>query len=645
MTNTGQVASVSSREHFTKDRELDRRTLLLHIAVARPRDAQELSRRIARPHQLIHEDLRTLISEGLVHIHESSLRTSAASRVIAAAEPAELRTVHDHVLADLTTRESVPPGSLVALAESGCVDDVLFHLLVRAAGENSDDPAILGALMAVGRARGVDDDALQLTRAFAAAERGRTEQTLSLTDPLLTSPSSDVSARAAILAGGAHIQEGRLSRASRLFHYVGRDRVLHDGVWAVITAVGQGDLNDARAWRAAVGDNTLTSEAAGLVDMADGLLRSVHGSGEGSLEILARSVSTLIPLGSQISLPESPAALAALVAIGRGEPTTAEILLNRALKAQLGGEPTQRRHLILLGWALMALGRIEAASSTLDTVDSVSELRARDLFLYWSLQAGIARRRTDLSGMRDAWREVRGHTFGMELTLYDLLPLGEILVVATRLRDAHRVRDLVDQVLKVVDNLANPIAWSAPLHWQGVQAAFQAEDPSALIPHANALVEGGHRSMYAATLAKAGQTWLEVLRGESDFASVESTARALANSGHVWDAARLAGQIALQHPEREGALSMMQLAREISKDQLAESRSAPQSSILTAREEEVARLVLEGQGYRAIGEQLYISPKTVEHHVARIRSRLGASSRAELLEQLHDILSGLERRA
>ena len=52
--------------------------------------------------------------------------------------------------------------------------------------------------------------------------------------------------------------------------------------------------------------------------------------------------------------------------------------------------------------------------------------------------------------------------------------------------------------------------------------------------------------------------------------------------------------------------------------------------------------VLEGHGYRAIGERLFISPKTVEHHVARIRSRLGATSRGELLERLHDILVGRE---
>ena len=35
-----------------------------------------------------------------------------------------------------------------------------------------------------------------------------------------------------------------------------------------------------------------------------------------------------------------------------------------------------------------------------------------------------------------------------------------------------------------------------------------------------------------------------------------------------------------------------------------------------------------------VGSRLYISAKTIEHHVARIRRRLGAGSRSELLSML-----------
>jgi DNA-binding CsgD family transcriptional regulator len=60
---------------------------------------------------------------------------------------------------------------------------------------------------------------------------------------------------------------------------------------------------------------------------------------------------------------------------------------------------------------------------------------------------------------------------------------------------------------------------------------------------------------------------------------------------------------------------------------------------LSDREREVAELLLLGMPYRDIGAQLFISAKTVEHHVARIRRRLGAGSRSELLSMLRTTLA------
>jgi DNA-binding CsgD family transcriptional regulator len=60
---------------------------------------------------------------------------------------------------------------------------------------------------------------------------------------------------------------------------------------------------------------------------------------------------------------------------------------------------------------------------------------------------------------------------------------------------------------------------------------------------------------------------------------------------------------------------------------------------LSAREQEIARRVLTGLTYKEIGAQLFISAKTVEHHMARIRRRLGAQSRRELFGQLRAMLA------
>jgi DNA-binding NarL/FixJ family response regulator len=50
---------------------------------------------------------------------------------------------------------------------------------------------------------------------------------------------------------------------------------------------------------------------------------------------------------------------------------------------------------------------------------------------------------------------------------------------------------------------------------------------------------------------------------------------------------------------------------------------------LTRRETEVLRLLGEGLTNRQIAERLFLSPKTVEHHVARIYRKLGLGTRAE----------------
>jgi DNA-binding NarL/FixJ family response regulator len=50
---------------------------------------------------------------------------------------------------------------------------------------------------------------------------------------------------------------------------------------------------------------------------------------------------------------------------------------------------------------------------------------------------------------------------------------------------------------------------------------------------------------------------------------------------------------------------------------------------LTRREEEVLDLLSHGLTNAEIGERLFISPKTVEHHVGRILAKLGLRSRAE----------------
>jgi DNA-binding CsgD family transcriptional regulator len=223
------------------------------------------------------------------------------------------------------------------------------------------------------------------------------------------------------------------------------------------------------------------------------------------------------------------------------------------------------------------------------------------------------------------------------------------------MRQVDQLRHTLDQAFTLLDSLGNPALWSVPLHWAGVHAGILANSPESVAPHGQAL--SGADGALARALSGAGRTWLRVLADQVDADEVSAAARALSHVGLTSDATRLAGQAALQTPDGRVSGAMLQLARDLklsagaaempSETTDAEpvtggpsvARQPPAGSPLSDREREVAELLLLGMPYRDIGAQLFISAKTVEHHVARIRRRLGAGSRSEMLSMLRAMLT------
>jgi DNA-binding CsgD family transcriptional regulator len=255
----------------------------------------------------------------------------------------------------------------------------------------------------------------------------------------------------------------------------------------------------------------------------------------------------------------------------------------------------------------------------------------------------IARRYEDAAGLEAAWRHARASILRTDVDLYLLLPLSELISAAARVGDAARMRPHFERALQILGRLGEPPLWSAHVRWAGIQQGILLGEPASLKPHAQALVSASPRHAVAAQMAKAGRVWTAVLAGSVEADAVESAARGLDAVGLAWDGARLAGHGASRSDDRKAAARLLACARElhpadgVRRPLPAESDAGTRTDaegVLSERELEVARLVVQGKTYAEIGEAIFISPRTVEHHIAHIRRRLGATSRSDVIAKL-----------
>ena len=448
---------------------------------------------------------------------------------------------------------------------------------------------------------------------------------------------------AARIAAAIHAHRGTLNRSAELLQLVAPESLADAAAEGAVALIGIGDMAAADRMLDASRVGAPTAAAVGWRLATTGLAQSLRGDGVAGMAPLLQSVTALAPVGRDGIMLDSPAALAALVALHLGELDLAESVLQRAVAADLGGPPFRPRHQILLAWVAMARGTIAEAAATLESVGQPPTDDTRDLYLVHALRVGIARRASDTRALTDAWAAARTAVAGTSVDLFHLLPLGELLVGAARMHDEHWLEPQLLAAEEVLGRLGKPALWSAAFHWYGVQAAIVSDQPDALIPHADAISEAAHVSRHAQTLAAAGHTWVRVLGRDIDPPAINLAVEGLSGIGLRWDASQLAAQAALHSKDRRVSLDLLNLARaahsrDASRTTSASTRS--RSSQLTDREWEIARLVVQGIGYREIGERLFISPRTVEHHVASVRRRLGSPNRAEMMETLRRLLAG-----
>jgi DNA-binding CsgD family transcriptional regulator len=112
--------------------------------------------------------------------------------------------------------------------------------------------------------------------------------------------------------------------------------------------------------------------------------------------------------------------------------------------------------------------------------------------------------------------------------------------------------------------------------------------------------------------------------------------RALAAAGDRTEAVALLRAVTVDaarggaHSTRDAAArELRRLGSRVSVENRRAAGTAGPNS-LTARELDVARLVAEGRPNKQVAAALYLSEKTVEHHLSRVYAKFGVRSRAEL---------------
>lgn len=346
--------------------------------------------------------------------------------------------------------------------------------------------------------------------------------------------------------------------------------------------------------------------------------------------------------------PEVPAVVAALVALGCGHLSTAAQVVDAAVSATPTAGWARRRLLLWQAWLAMNAERPADARAALAAAERLPGVPSpRDTLLLESVRVGMARRHDTLAALETVWRDARDRIRHLEVDLYTALPLTTLITAAARLGDAETLAAQAERVVEVVTALGSPPTWATHVWWAGIQQGILLNEPDRLAPHAGALVAAASTHPLAATMARAGGVWVAVLAGQVDADAVEAAARDLAAAGLAWDGARLAGHGSRRTEDRRVVTRLLSVARELHPRESAaraeEARgggsTAPANGALSQREWDVAVLVLEGKTYNEIGATIFISPKTVEHHVAHIRRRIGATSRSDLMAKLRVLVA------
>lgn len=426
---------------------------------------------------------------------------------------------------------------------------------------------------------------------------------------------------------------------------------------ALIAAVGAGERPDGEHVPADAASSLPSALGVGMDRLRDGLIASLAPRTPDTVLLdLVRAAELCTASRTSAPTPELAAVIAAIAALSLGDLGSARAIVDDAIAGGHGGPSARTRLLLWRAWVAVQSARpAEARDALARALDASTARSPRDELLARTVRIAIARRYEDAAGLAAAWAAVRRWLTRVDVDLYSILPLTELVCSAAKVGESDRVDGALAHALSLVERLDSPPLWSAHLHWAGIQRGILLSRPDDLKPHARALVAAAPHSRIAATMARAGRVWTSVLAASVDADAVEAAARGLSSIGLAWDGARLAGHGAGRTDDRRVAARLLACARELHPADNGRraatdgsgsgdgASSAPSPEVLSEREREVATLVLQGKTYAEIGESIFISPRTAEHHIAHIRRRLGATSRSDLIAKLRVLVGESDR--
>jgi DNA-binding CsgD family transcriptional regulator len=464
------------------------------------------------------------------------------------------------------------------------------------------------------------DDALRAEQAWRA---GDASAAIVAADEALAR-GHDPEGRAAGVAAAAAAADGALLDAASRWRGVSdahADTRAHGR--AALAAALAGDVPAARrdlaAARAALPDPAPRGLEA-LLDGADCVVTALAGDLDGSARRMAGLAAAAVP-------PDPLAVdgwdeLAVTMAAAGGDARAARAMLGRH------DQPPTPRHLLLGAWLDLRTDHLSAARGRLTTAAPV--LR-RNAVLAAAVSVGLARRSGDDRAVQDSWHRVAPVLAGADVEVLLLDVWGELSAGAALVSPADSAA-IADAMGAAVIRSGSPWWAVAADRWWRLVRAVTAGDRAAATDASDALARLAVDHEAVRLTAEAAAAWASVLSGRVDAEGVAELATRLATAGRRWEATALCGAAA-RVADPIGARLLLGANR-----RLRGGSTGTGGAGLSAREREVGALVVDGLTHKEIGRRLYISPKTVEQHVARLRQKLAASNRASLVARIREQL-------